>query len=82
MKRAVLEVTLPAHTAFEALEALRTVGLEAAVFGSALHVIATDFGTGLAEITAALKASGISPLGITAIEPSLEDVFVALIEGA
>jgi len=53
---------------------------DVAVFGSGLHVTVEDAeGTG-ASIRAALEAKGIQVKRLERIEPSMEDVFVAMIE--
>jgi ABC-2 type transport system ATP-binding protein len=53
--------------------------LEAAIFGTSLHVVVRDVGKGKREISGALKKRGITIASIEKIEPSLEDVFVSLI---
>jgi len=54
---------------------------EAALYGSAVHAVVerTDAGRTLAEM---LAERGVSVTGIEPILPSLEDVFVAAVEGA
>jgi ABC-2 type transport system ATP-binding protein len=54
---------------------------EVAVFGAALHVVA-DSEAAIDPIRRALERGGVSVERIDAIIPSLEDVFVALIEQA
>jgi len=54
---------------------------EVAVFGAALHVV-TDGEAGEKRVRAALEGSGVTVGHIGAIVPSLEDIFVALIEQA
>jgi ABC-2 type transport system ATP-binding protein len=63
-----------------ALEALRGVPevLDAAVFGSSLHVVVADAEAALPRIRAILEARNIRTQKIEPISPSLEDVFVAL----
>ncbi len=53
---------------------------EAAAFGSSLHIVVEDPDTAMLHIRAALDRSGIAIRRLEAIEPSMEDVFVALIE--
>jgi len=54
--------------------------LEVAVFGSGLHVVVDDAEGSMERIRRALGARGIAISRLEQIEPSLEDVFVALIE--
>ncbi len=54
--------------------------LEVAVFGSGLHVVVDDVEEAQARIREALGKQGIAIGRLHQIEPSLEDVFVALIE--
>jgi ABC-2 type transport system ATP-binding protein len=53
---------------------------EAALFGTSLHVTVPDSQSAIPEIKSALKQNGVNVLKIERIEPSLEDVFVSLIE--
>ncbi|HWC99398.1 MAG TPA: ABC transporter ATP-binding protein [Candidatus Sulfopaludibacter sp.] len=62
-----------------ALEGLEGVS-DVAVFGGGLHVTVTDLETGQARIRKALDAAGIAVQRLERIEPSMEDVFVAMIE--
>ncbi len=66
----------------EALERLdrERVVREAALFGTALHVAVSDAATAAPVLRAALAASGIRVDRVEPIRPSLEDVFVSLIE--
>ncbi len=54
--------------------------LEVAVFGSGLHVVVDDVEGAIARIRSVLDARGIRIARLEQIRPSLEDVFVALIE--
>jgi ABC-2 type transport system ATP-binding protein len=54
--------------------------LEVAVFGSGLHVVVDDAEAAMDFIRKELGAHGIRIARLERIEPSLEDVFVALIE--
>jgi len=54
--------------------------LEVAVFGGGLHVAVTEHEPGVATIRERLAAGNIDILQLQKIKPSLEDVFVALIE--
>jgi ABC-2 type transport system ATP-binding protein len=73
-----LEATEPLETmrALEGLEGVRDV----AVFGGGLHVTVDDAQAGSQRIRAALEAKRIVVRRLEEIEPSMEDVFVAMIE--
>ena len=73
-----LESTEPLET-MRALEGLAGV-LDVAVFGGGLHVTVDDPAATGARIRAALAAKGIQVRNLAQIQPSMEDVFVALIE--
>jgi ABC-2 type transport system ATP-binding protein len=73
-----LETSAPLDT-MRALENAPGIG-DVAVFGSGLHVAVDDLVSGTATIRARLAAAGIEIRSIATIQPSLEDVFVALIE--
>lgn len=53
---------------------------EVAVFGGGLHVTAADATRAIPEMRSALETAGISLPVIEPIQPSMEDVFVAMIE--
>lgn len=53
---------------------------EAALFGRGLHVVVTDRDRAEKEIAEVLKEAGIGGLKMEVIAPSMEDVFVSLIE--
>src|SRR5262249_13806491 len=53
---------------------------DVAVFGSGLHVTVEDPGHSIPEIWSALKNANIDVSAVEQIEPSMEDVFVAMIE--
>jgi len=78
---ALIEVA--AQPTMRALELLERVpaAKEAAVFGAALHVVA-DSEAAIEPIRRALELGGVTVAHIETIVPSLEDVFVALIEQA
>ena len=63
----------------EALEGEEGI-LDSAVFGSGLHVAVADARSADARIRAALDSKGIRVERLEVIEPSMEDVFVGLIE--
>jgi ABC-2 type transport system ATP-binding protein len=67
------------------LDTMRTIEreegiLEVAVFGSGLHVVVDDVQAATERIRTVLGAQGIAIRRLEQIQPSLEDVFVALIE--
>ena len=53
---------------------------EIAVFGGGLHVTAAEATSAVTEIRSALERAGISVPMIEPIQPTMEDVFVAMIE--
>ena len=80
MKEHVLEVVCPRpEGAMERIEKLPGVK-EAALFGKALHVVVEDAQKAGPRIRDVLAAEGFGPARVERIVPSLEDVFVSLIE--
>jgi ABC-2 type transport system ATP-binding protein len=79
MSGALLLVTIP--DAARAMEALRArPGItEAAMFGRSLHVAVEEVDSGTRAVLAGLREAGIQPTSVEPVEPSLEDVFVALV---
>lgn len=67
---------------FEALERLEGSGLvqEAALFGDALHAVVGNAATATAALSDFLAQQGFAVQAIKQVTPSLEDVFVSLIE--
>ncbi len=80
MKRDILEVEV--DRVGDAMEVLLKEGIENAIFGSALHATVDDAGIAAPEIRRTLESAGISVRRVEKIVPSLEDVFVTLIEKA
>jgi ABC-2 type transport system ATP-binding protein len=78
MTRDILEIDVEKPT--EAMEILLSRGIENAVFGSTLHAIVDNAETATAGIREMLSSAGLQVRRIERIVPSLEDVFVALIE--
>jgi ABC-2 type transport system ATP-binding protein len=76
----ILEVK--SNDVVEALETIRrqSWAMETSVFGTALHVMVKNEGEGKRQIASALTAQGLSVLSIDRIMPSLEDVFLYLLE--
>jgi ABC-2 type transport system ATP-binding protein len=80
MPEAVLEIDCPrANDAMARVEKLGAVK-EVALFGRGLHAVTTDAATAEQQIRADLSANGFDPLRVERITPTLEDVFVSLIE--
>jgi ABC-2 type transport system ATP-binding protein len=78
--RALLEVTCPRFVeAQERLEGVEGV-LEVAVFGTRLHVVVADPEAGRRRVQERLEADGNTPVTVERVVPSLEDVFIHLIE--
>jgi len=65
---------------FEAMAVLERHGIESSIFGSTLHALVEGRPDARSEIEIALTSSGIEVEKIEKITPSLEDVFVKLIE--
>jgi ABC-2 type transport system ATP-binding protein len=78
MTKDVLEVEV--ENPVEAMEALGAAGFEPAIFGSSLHVTVDDGEIAEPAIRQALAGAGMAPVRLAKIAPSLEDVFVNLIE--
>jgi len=80
MREDVLDVLCDRpQDAMETIEKLPGVK-EAALFGRGLHVVATDADTALAAIGRSLPEAGFALERLEKIAPSMEDVFVSLIE--
>ena len=80
MTRDVLEIE--ADHIVEAMEILEKQGIETAVFGSLLHATVEDAKVAVPVIYKTLGESNIMVRRVDKIVPSLEDVFVTLIEKA
>ncbi|HAS53854.1 MAG TPA: multidrug ABC transporter ATP-binding protein, partial [Nitrospiraceae bacterium] len=78
MVKTVLEIDV--DRVVEAMEALYKNKIETAIFGSLLHATVDEAGTAVPEIRRILGESNITINKIEKIVPSLEDVFVTLIE--
>jgi len=68
----------------KAVEVLETAAgvVEAGLFGRAVHVTVRDAARARAELPGLLAARGIAVHGLEVVEPSLEDVFVALVHAS
>jgi ABC-2 type transport system ATP-binding protein len=80
MKQDVLEIE--ADPLIDAMEALDQEGIETAVFGSVLHATVENWSSAIPRIRTVLGNAHITISRIEKIVPSLEDVFVTLIESA
>jgi drug efflux transport system ATP-binding protein len=81
MSRALLELDCDdVMRAFAELKLEPTLA-GVALFGTALHLSTDDEAAARAAIAARLAARGIAVHRVERIEPSLEDAFVAIIEG-
>lgn len=80
MQEEVLDVRCERpQDAIEVLEALDSVK-EVALFGNGLHIVVPEAGAASRDIRGALVAAGLQVEHIEKIEPSMEDVFVSLVE--
>lgn len=80
MSRYVLEIET--DNVAEAMEAIYKNGIEAAIFGDLLHAVVDNVTNGTQKIKKILEEANIHVSRIEWIMPSLEDVFVTLIEAA
>jgi ABC-2 type transport system ATP-binding protein len=78
MKRDVLEIE--AERLVDALDILSKHDMESAIFGSVLHVTVENAASEEPVIRKLLSDAGITVRKVEKIVPSLEDVFVTLIE--
>lgn len=67
---------------FEALEQLEASGLvkDVALFGDTLHAVVDDAGAAIAAVGDFLAGRTLAMTAITQVRPSMEDVFVSLVE--
>jgi ABC-2 type transport system ATP-binding protein len=85
LKDALVSHTLMHLESTDVLESLRALEqnqevVEAAVFGSGLHLTVRDPAAAQRAVRQALAERGIEVKRLAVIEPSMEDVFVAMIE--
>jgi ABC-2 type transport system ATP-binding protein len=85
LKSSLISHTLMHLESTDALESLRVVEpiaevIEAAVFGSGLHLTVRDPAAAERAVRQALSERGVGIKRLAVIEPSMEDVFVAMIE--
>ena len=84
LKHQLRSQSLLALESSDLLESLKTVEadpqvLDAAVFGSGLHITVKSAEVAIPQLRAALMSRGIEVERLERIEPSMEDVFVAMI---
>ncbi len=75
-------IEIEAEPIVQVMQTLEKQGIESAIFGSLLHATVKDAGTAIPGIEKDLGKAGFLVRSIKKIEPSLEDVFVTLIESA
>ncbi|MDD3845945.1 MAG: ABC transporter ATP-binding protein [Syntrophorhabdaceae bacterium] len=80
MHKQILEVSVA--DIVEALDVLGRGGFDVALFGSVIHATVDDSETATAAIRSSLSGASIAVSNITTVRPSLEDVFVSLIEAS
>ena len=82
LRNPILEVALAGGSVVEALELVRSRpwALETSVFGTSLHVMVAEERAGAEAIRAALGEGGFAARTIQPIIPSLEDVFLYLLD--
>jgi ABC-2 type transport system ATP-binding protein len=78
MRREVLEIEV--DRAVDAMEFLTRAGIETAIFGTLLHATVDRAAEASPRITGILGNAGFTVRGTEKVVPSLEDVFVNLIE--
>ena len=78
MTRYVLEIEV--DRVVDAMEIIYSSGIETAIFGSLLHATVDNMDNAVPRIKELLAKSNITLIRIERIMPSLEDVFVTLIE--
>jgi ABC-2 type transport system ATP-binding protein len=85
LRRTRLDIQLLEVTVDRPVDALERLGRlsgvhEAALFGATLHCSVTDAAAAAPQIRASLEGAGLHVESIEPIAPTLEDVFVSLIE--
>ncbi len=78
MHREILEISV--ERIVEALDVLGRQGIDAALFGNVIHATVDRADAAMPAIRSALGDANIEVLDITTVRPSLEDVFVSLVE--
>jgi ABC-2 type transport system ATP-binding protein len=80
--RPILEVQAPsALAAMRALEAMPQVE-KTSLFGTAVHAVLRSPDTTAERVTGQLRTAGVAATSVSPVEPSLEDVFLDLVEKA
>lgn len=78
MRKEIIEVAVA--NIVGGLDVLGTAGFDAALFGNVIHATVDTAGAAMPAIRSALESAGIPVSSMTVVRPSLEDVFVSLIE--
>ena len=87
LKRRFADRSIVEVRAAQPVEAMRVLDEIAAIqktslFGTAVHAVLAESADGPAAIAGWLRAAGVEVFGCTAVEPSLEDVFIDVAEGS
>jgi len=80
MRGTLLEVRTPSPRRVSALLRERLGAESVGLFGDRVHVVTREPGEAPARIEAILAGSGLGPVAIRPVEPSLEDVFVSVLD--
>ena len=80
MKGAILEIHTDNARKTALLLRERIPGASVGLFGDRLHLVTDDPVRGTDQVTEIMKQAGMDLRGIRQIEPSLEDVFVSVLE--
>ncbi|HXH10631.1 MAG TPA: ABC transporter ATP-binding protein [Alphaproteobacteria bacterium] len=81
MRGTILEIRSPHARQATALLRAHLVAEAVGLFGDRVHVVTSDPTSTTAEVEAVLTAAGLEVVDIRSIEPTLEDVFVAVLAG-
>jgi ABC-2 type transport system ATP-binding protein len=79
MRGTILEIRSTQPRQATALLRERLAGEPVGLFGDRVHVVSSEPQASARRVESILAAAGLPPLGIRAIEPSLEDVFVSVL---
>jgi ABC-2 type transport system ATP-binding protein len=82
IRNPILEVSIAGGNVVETLERVRSMpwAIETSVFGTSLHVMVADERAATESLRAMLRETGVAPSPIQRILPSLEDVFLYLLD--
>jgi ABC-2 type transport system ATP-binding protein len=82
MREQIIDVQCPQPQEWMALLAELPTVRSVALFGAGLHIVTTDAAQAIPAIRTELARRDVSPVHIERISPSMEDVFISLIEEA